>query len=76
MSGFVCPECGKEINIFKKGGAEKMAKEMEVDFLGSIPMEAIIVEAGDTGRPYISTDSIASRKLDAIISRVIEKVEK
>ena len=76
MSGFVCPECGKEINIFKKGGAEKMAKEMKADFLGSIPMEASIVEAGDTGKPYISTDSIASRKLDAIISRVIEKVEK
>ena len=76
MSGFVCPECGKEINIFKKSGAEKMAKEMEADFLGSIPMEASIVEAGDTGKPYISTDSIASRKLDAIISRVIEKVEK
>ena len=76
MSGFVCPECGKEINIFKKGGAEKMAKEMEADFLGSIPMEASIVEAGDTGKPYISIDSIASRKLDAIISRVIEKVEK
>ena len=56
--------------------ADIRAKEMEADFLGSIPMEASIVEAGDTGKPYISTDSIASRKLDAIISRVIEKVEK
>lgn len=76
MSGFVCPECGKEVSIFKKGGAEKMASEMQIDFLGSIPMEASIVEAGDSGRPYISTDSIASRKLDTIISKIIDKIEK
>ncbi|MGQ9569674.1 MAG: P-loop NTPase [Thermodesulfovibrionales bacterium] len=53
MSGFVCPNCGKNIYIFKKGGGEEMAKEMGVPFLGRIPLEPGIVEAGDSGKPFL-----------------------
>lgn len=74
MSGFICPDCGKEVNIFKKGGAEKMAIETNSYFLGSIPMEANIVEAGDTGVPYIASDSIASRKMNSIITNLLEQL--
>ena len=38
MSGLICPHCGKEIDIFDTGGGEKMAREMDVIFLGRIPM--------------------------------------
>lgn len=75
MSGFICPDCGKEVNIFKKGGAEKMAKETNTPFLGSIPMDANVVEAGDNGLPYVSTDSIASRKLNNIVTNLLEQLE-
>ncbi|MBF4806902.1 MAG: Mrp/NBP35 family ATP-binding protein [Pseudoleptotrichia goodfellowii] len=74
MSGFICPDCGKEVNIFKKGGAEKMAAETKQTFLGSIPMEANIVESGDNGLPYISNDSTASRKMNDIINKVLEQL--
>lgn len=53
MSGLVCPHCGKLIDIFKRGGGEKMANEMGVPFLGSIPVEPLIVEASDNGKPFI-----------------------
>jgi len=53
MSGFVCPECGHRTDIFKSGGGEKMAKEMAVPFLGRIPIDPRIVEACDSGKPYI-----------------------
>ena len=53
MSGFICPKCGELTNIFKSGGAEKMAKEMNVPFLGKIPIDPQIVEACDSGKPYI-----------------------
>lgn len=53
MSGFVCPECGHKTDIFKSGGGEKMAKEMNVPFLGRIPIDPKIVEACDSGRPYM-----------------------
>jgi len=53
MSGFVCPKCGEITNIFNSGGAEKMAQEMKVPFLGRIPIDPQIVEACDSGKPYI-----------------------
>jgi len=53
MSGFICPECGHKTDIFKTGGGEKMAEEMNVPFLGKIPIDPAIVEACDSGKPYI-----------------------
>ncbi len=53
MSGFACPKCGEITNIFNSGGAEKMAIEMKVPFLGKIPIDPKIVEACDSGKPYI-----------------------
>ncbi|HQO77991.1 MAG TPA: Mrp/NBP35 family ATP-binding protein [Thermodesulfobacteriota bacterium] len=54
MSGFTCPHCGKEIDIFKVGGGEKAAHEMSVPFLGRIPLEPGMVESSDTGSPYVA----------------------
>ena len=53
MSGFVCPHCGQVTEIFKTGGGERMAKEMDVPFLGRIPIDPKIGEACDEGLPYI-----------------------
>jgi len=53
MSGFVCPKCGEMTNIFKSGGGEKMAKQMNVHFLGQIPIDPQIVRACDSGQPYV-----------------------
>jgi len=53
MSGFLCPHCGKEINLFKVGGGEKAALQLNVPFLGRIPIDEKIVESGDKGIPFI-----------------------
>jgi len=53
MSGLICPHCGKEIDIFGTGGGEKMAQQMEVEFLGHIPMEVETRRAADRGRPVV-----------------------
>jgi ATP-binding protein involved in chromosome partitioning len=53
MSGLVCPHCGTLIDVFKRGGGEIMAKELNVPFLGRIPLEPLIVEASDQGTPFI-----------------------
>jgi MinD-like ATPase involved in chromosome partitioning or flagellar assembly len=53
MSGFACPKCGEVTNIFKSGGGQRMAQEMNVPFLGSIPIDPQISEACDAGTPYI-----------------------
>ncbi len=55
MSGFVCPKCGERTDIFKSGGGESMATAMNVPFLGRIPIDPQIVEACDSGKPYIDS---------------------
>ena len=53
MNGFVCPHCGDVTFIFGAGGGKRMAAEMKVPFLGSIPIDPEIAEACDEGRAYI-----------------------
>ncbi|MDD5723674.1 MAG: iron-sulfur cluster carrier protein MrpORP [Syntrophales bacterium] len=53
MSGLVCPHCHEMIDIFKAGGGKTMADEMGVPFLGRIPMDPQIVEASDSGKPFV-----------------------
>lgn len=53
MSGFVCPHCGQRTELFGSGGGEEMASEMDVPFLGRIPIEPAIVTSGDSGKPFV-----------------------
>jgi ATP-binding protein involved in chromosome partitioning len=53
MSTFVCPHCGHESDIFKKGGGERTAKDLGTAFLGRIPLDPAIVEGGDAGVPIV-----------------------
>ena len=54
MSGLSCPHCGKEIDLFKKGGGEQLAKQYELPFLGAIPLDPATVIAADRGVPVVS----------------------
>ncbi len=56
MSHFVCPSCKHESDIFGRGGGEKAAAEMEIPFLGRIPIYEPIRVGGDTGVPLLKTD--------------------
>jgi len=49
MSYFNCPDCGKRYDIFGSGGAEKRAKELDVPFLGAVPINIGIRQRGDAG---------------------------
>jgi ATP-binding protein involved in chromosome partitioning len=76
MSGFACPHCATVVNIFKKGGGEALAAEMQIPFLGSIPLDAAVVDSGDSGEPVVQhePDSPAGRAFAAIVDRLILKV--
>jgi MinD superfamily P-loop ATPase len=78
MSGFVCPYCGKQVNLFKIGGGERAAREMGVPFLGRVPMDPRIVESGDSGTPFVEAfpDSPASEAFLKIVERCEETVGK
>ncbi len=53
MSGLLCPHCRGEVEPFKRGGGEALARELGVPFLGRVPMDPRIVAAGDEGAPFV-----------------------
>jgi ATP-binding protein involved in chromosome partitioning len=53
MSYFVCPHCGGRAEIFSYGGARRTAEKFGVDFLGEIPLDLLIREETDAGRPPV-----------------------
>ena len=75
MSGFTCPHCGKTIEIFKKGGGERISREMNVPFLGSIPIEVDIMEKGDAGNPFMNNHQNGGESVKAF-EEIIGKITK
>jgi ATP-binding protein involved in chromosome partitioning len=56
MSVHICSACGHEEHIFGEGGGDSMAKQYEVDMLGSLPLDMSIREGADNGRPTVAID--------------------
>ncbi|MGA2799019.1 MAG: Mrp/NBP35 family ATP-binding protein [Thermoguttaceae bacterium] len=53
MSFFVCPQCGARHDIFGSGGAKRKARELNVPFLGEVPIVTelrVLADRGQTGK--------------------------
>jgi len=74
MSGFICPHCKKEIDLFGIGGGEKSAHDLDVPFLGRIPIASEVVKSGDSGKPFLSIKeySPAAIVMDGIINKIVK----
>ncbi|MBL1219020.1 MAG: iron-sulfur cluster carrier protein ApbC [Planctomycetes bacterium] len=77
MSYFVC-EHGTEYDIFGKGGAEQMAKEMNTPFLGSIPIVSDLRARGDSGDPTSNFEAggALAEALEGIVKALAAQVSK
>ena len=64
MSGFICPKCGEESDIFGAGTCEELAKEYDTTVLANIPIEPSIRVGGDEGKPivYFYPDSASGKR--------------
>jgi ATP-binding protein involved in chromosome partitioning len=73
MSGFICPHCGKEVNIFSSGGGKKLAKNYGIPLLGSIPLDPDIVKSGDEEQPYMYfySKTKTAEKFYEIVERIV-----
>jgi ATP-binding protein involved in chromosome partitioning len=56
MSIHICSNCGHEEPIFGAGGAEKMCKDYDTEFLGALPLDIHIREQADSGKPTVVAD--------------------
>ena len=77
MSTFTCPHCGKDTDVFRRGGGERMSRELGVPFLGAIPLDADIVTSGDEGRPIIvdKPNSVAAQAYRAIATELADRLQ-
>eukprot|EP00172_Hildenbrandia_rubra_P002432 Plantae.Rhodophyta-Hildenbrandia_rubra.ctg32787.p1 GENE.Plantae.Rhodophyta-Hildenbrandia_rubra.ctg32787~~Plantae.Rhodophyta-Hildenbrandia_rubra.ctg32787.p1 ORF type:complete len:357 (-),score=74.80 Plantae.Rhodophyta-Hildenbrandia_rubra.ctg32787:905-1918(-) len=79
MAGFVCPHCSECSEIFfpSSGGAEKMCKEMQVPYLGKIPLDPAISQASELGKSVFESapDSKGVIALNALVKKIRASVE-
>jgi len=73
MSGFVCPKCGEKTDLFKRGGGMALASEMDVPFLGQIPVDPEVVIAGDAGIPLSRGEpqSPAAQAFSQVVAKIL-----
>lgn len=76
MSHYACSGCGQESDLFGRGGGERVAEELQVPFLGDIPLHAPIRVGGDSGAPIVGAepDSPAAQAFLRIAERVAAQV--
>jgi len=53
MSFLICPHCSERIDVFSHGGGLRTAKQMDVHFLGELPLDPQIRIGGDSGQPIV-----------------------
>jgi ATP-binding protein involved in chromosome partitioning len=76
MSTFTCLHCGQSTDIFRRGGGERMSREIGVSFLGAIPIDADVVTGGDEGCPIVidKPQSVAAQAYVAIAAALAKQL--
>jgi ATP-binding protein involved in chromosome partitioning len=80
MSGMVCPHCGGAIDVFGTGGGRRAAEDLDVPFLGSIPLDPAMRSAADSGRPFIirgpdtGPENPTWKQVDAVMENLIRVI--
>ena len=76
MSYYACPQCGHEADIFGHGGGEQLAQQLELPFLGRVPIYQPIREGSDSGVPLIISEpeSVAAKAFMAAAERTAAEI--
>ncbi|HEY2827496.1 MAG TPA: Mrp/NBP35 family ATP-binding protein [Pirellulales bacterium] len=75
MSYFICPNCGKQYDIFGHGGAKRRGEELQIPFLGEVPINISIRVHGDEGRTVANFDDPQSAPyLENIAHRLVKNL--
>jgi ATP-binding protein involved in chromosome partitioning len=74
MSGFVCPHCGKPVDLFATRGGFRTVLAMNISFLDRIPLDPKMVQCADTGVSYIERypDSEVTKGYNQIVEKIME----
>ncbi len=72
MGAYVCSKCGTRGHLFHDGGSERIARDMGIPFLGSVPFDPRISACGDRGVPFVleHADAPAGKAFAEVAARV------
>jgi ATP-binding protein involved in chromosome partitioning len=75
MSAFTDPETGRRFELFSSGGGQRLAEELGVPLLGSVPLQPGLAELADAGQPVLvaSPESLAATSLREIAHQLRQK---
>jgi len=78
MSYFLAPDTGIRYDIFGSGGGQKLASELSIPLLGSVPINQSIREGSDSGKPIVISDpdSEQSKKFFEISRNIAAEISK
>jgi ATP-binding protein involved in chromosome partitioning len=78
MSGFICPNCDTESDIFGMGTSREMAEKYGAELLAQIPIEPAIRVGGDSGQPitYHKPDSETAKRYQAAATALLAFIDK
>ncbi|WCR11684.1 Mrp/NBP35 family ATP-binding protein [Paracoccus stylophorae] len=71
MSSYVCPNCGHEAHLFGHGGVASEARNLNLPFLGELPLLLDVRLSGDSGRPIALEDGPAGQAYARLAERLI-----
>lgn len=75
MSGFICPDCGKRYDIFGRGGARAKAEELNVPFLGEVPLNMSLRQHSDEGGLAVALeDATCGSAMDKIVRAMVRQL--
>ena len=72
MSGFRCPDCGSEHQIFGAGGGRDLADAAGIPFLGEIPLDTTVREGGADGTPPVLAEGETGDLLRQLVRRTAD----
>ena len=78
MAGFVCPKCGATYDVLRSGAGRRIAQQMGIKLLGTIPLNPMISETSDLGKPIVALNpnhpvAKTFMKISEEIDRILRK---
>ena len=76
MNGFACPKCGEITEILPVGAGRKIASEMKVPYLGSLPMDAAVARVADSGEVLVIREprSASALRMQDIFNQLTQEI--
>lgn len=77
MGSFACPHCGKVTKLFGEGAGQKISRDMDVPFLGSIPIDPEIAYSSDAGKVFVNEfeNTATGKSFMEILRPILEATE-